>query len=439
MRLARASSPRGWPHWLAILLLSGAALLLVGSIVHVALNVRQTGYTEDFGYFYGAAKAMLAGGDIYAETGGRYIYPPFLAFVLQPLALLPETVAAVFWAGLNACFFAAALLITSAEASARWNQSERNAAIVFAPGAIALLLFGEKIHANFTLGQTDALMLLGFACVLRWMQSRPLLTGLIIGATANVKYLTLIFVPYFLLKRNYRAALSSCAAFAIFMLLPTVQIGLTQSAQFITGALSGLVKMMGFASSSQAGANVFDVEWQRSISITSAMFRFARAHAMPDTTAVVLTGLVFVAFSAAVWLIARKFRVPMFTRDSLDDAPSRAITSLEWSVLIFVAVAFSPQATARHMTLLVLASVVALSILRRKDGAAATGALVLSMTLTLVGLSFPWRALGLRHASDTWRNIGGVTWCAALMILALVWRGLSDATRSLRGHANAHQ
>jgi len=71
----------------------------------------------------------------------------------------------------------------------------------------------DKIRGTFALGQTDCLMLLGFACVLRWMERKPLLAGLAVGASANVKYLTLICVPYFLVKRNFKAAFAAILAF----------------------------------------------------------------------------------------------------------------------------------------------------------------------------------------------------------------------------------
>ncbi len=184
-------SRRSW----RITVIVGAALLLVGSVVHVAINVHRSGRTADFTYFYGAAKAMLAGGDIYGATQGRYLYPPFFAFVLQPLAFLRETSAAVVWAALNACFFAAAAAITSIETSRAWLGKSRDSIVALVPGAVALLLFGEKIHGNFTLGQSDALMLLGFAAVLRWMNARPLLSCVVVGASANIFYIILIFVP----------------------------------------------------------------------------------------------------------------------------------------------------------------------------------------------------------------------------------------------------
>jgi alpha-1,2-mannosyltransferase len=401
----------------AVISIAGAALVLIGSAAHAAIKIYQSGETEDFSYFYHAAQAMLAGEDIYSATRGRYLYPPLLAFVLQPLALLPEQLAGVIWAGLTAVLLALAMLIAAREACRRWNADAGRAAIA-TTAAIPLLLFGEKIHGIFTLGQTDAIMLLGFACVLRWMKDKPLLAGFVVGLTANVKYLSLIFVPYFIWKRNYRAALASGIAFAAFILLPAIEIGLSQSAQFITGAFGGLTKMMGFGGA-KGGAAIFGVDWPRSISITSAVFRFTRSLGIDDVWAVGLIAVICAAILAAMLLIARRCSVRIFSRD--DAQP--AVAALEWAVLVFAAVAFSPQTTARHLAFIVLAFVIAIPVLRAADTTRASIALAAAMALALFGLSTPWRALGLGDFMVTWRNAAGATWCALLMILALVWCG----------------
>ena len=52
---------------------------------------------DDFLVVYSAARAMSNQVDIYAGTAGMYIYSPFLAFIFQPLAALPERAAAIVW------------------------------------------------------------------------------------------------------------------------------------------------------------------------------------------------------------------------------------------------------------------------------------------------------------------------------------------------------
>src|SRR5689334_3909941 len=47
----------------------------------------------DFADYWNAAHAMREGTNIYTSGQHGYIYPPLLAFVLQPLTFIPERVA----------------------------------------------------------------------------------------------------------------------------------------------------------------------------------------------------------------------------------------------------------------------------------------------------------------------------------------------------------
>ena len=103
-------------------------------------------------------------------------------------------------------------------------------------------------------------------------------------------------------------------------------------------------------------ANISDVEWDRSVSVTSTIFRLTRVLGWSDLVALLLVILIFLAVVSAVIWIAR----PGLTNVN-------AMTSLEWSVLIVLALAFSPQTTSRHMVLLLLVYVVALAVLQKQN------------------------------------------------------------------------
>src|SRR4051812_3856352 len=194
------SHRRGMAHfaWIVVLILAICAALFVRDA--------KTG-TEDFGYFYRAADAMRHGEDIYRAAGGHYIYPPLLAFVLQPLTFLPENGAIFVWLALSAIAVFCAAAIAAHETTTRWldGDGKPRSHIVWAVAAIATVLATDKLHKMFGLGQSDAFVLLGFALALRWMERRPVVAGVVVGAVANIKYLSVIFVPYFVVKRNYRA------------------------------------------------------------------------------------------------------------------------------------------------------------------------------------------------------------------------------------------
>ena len=228
------------------------AVLMAVLVAAAAVREKKPG-TDDFGHFYRAAQAMTNGEDIYAAASGRYIYPPLLAFAFQPLAFLPEKAAAMVWLSISALAAAAALLLAAQEAARRWLRLDCDTAIYLPVGiaAVTALLNADKLNKVFGLGQSDALVLLGFAVVLRWMDRRPLAAGAVVGAVANIKYVSAIFVPYFVWKRNYRAAFASAVSFVFFLLLPSVQVGLARGLDYIGTALGGLGGMVGLA----AGGN----------------------------------------------------------------------------------------------------------------------------------------------------------------------------------------
>lgn len=408
------------------------ATMLGGFITHAAVACYRSQRTEDFAYFYRAARAMLAGDDIYAAAAGRYIYPPFLAFVFQPLALLPEVPAATLWAVLSGGALLAALLIAAQEAAKRWLPEEESfASLRWVIAAAAMLLLADKMHAMFTLGQTDSLMLLGFACAFRWLNPRPLLAGLTIGAAANIKYLSLICVPYFILKRNVRAAAAALLGFMFFLALPLPEIGLPKLGGYTAIAFGGLARMMGFAVPN-AGAKVLKVDWEKSLSWTSAAFRITRSHGLPDSVAIVLVVLLLFAAVGAIWLVARLNGGAIFElRRNEETRVGRAISSLEWAALIFLALVFSPQTTSRHMILLAVPLTIAVALLLRAERRADKVVLVGAMGLMLAGLSLPLGTLGFEDALRFWRVISGASWCAFLLTLAIVWCG-SRAINDLR-------
>jgi Glycosyltransferase family 87 len=381
------------------------------------------GDTSDFAHFYRAASAMSKGEDIYIAAQGRYIYPPLLAFIFQPLTLLSERMAAIVWTAINGLLIFTATFIASKEAAVRWPRvgSEVNAVLPWTIAAIATCLAADKIHGLFTLGQTDCLMLLGFACVIRWMEREPLLSGLAVGASANIKYLTLICVPYFLAKRNYKAAIAAIVTFVFLLFLPALEIGFEKIGKYLASSVGGLDRLM---SNTRQPVNIFQVTWDRSISLTSSIFRLTRSTGLPDLVAVILVLMLFSGVMTAIILIGRRQGVSLFQpgRTKIGRQPDPVI-HIEWAVVILLAVAFSPQSTARHMVLLLPIYTVAIAIFLSQDTTTPRALLGGALALVVSALSLPFWVFGMVQQRGDWRAIGGASWCALVLILVVVWIG----------------
>src|SRR5260370_18439453 len=98
---------------------------------------------------------------------------------------MPEVIAAIIWIVLSGVFVFAATLIAASEAARCWLRTgaQNDPSIPWLIAAIATILIADKIHASFILGQTDCLMLLGFASILSWMHRNPLLALGFVGPT----------------------------------------------------------------------------------------------------------------------------------------------------------------------------------------------------------------------------------------------------------------
>lgn len=200
-------------------------LVLVGLVVHTG------GRHIDLEVYRFGVQAWLSGGDLYGplpETSGGialpFIYPPFAALVLAPLALVPWPVA---WAVLLGLSVAALGLTLHVVARALWPSGGRGGALSVASLALPLALavtpnnpidfdrpdpaltFGlEPVVQTIEFGQVNLLLmaLVAADCLVRdprWPR------GLLIGIAAAVKLTPAAFVLFLLLRGDRRAVVTA--------------------------------------------------------------------------------------------------------------------------------------------------------------------------------------------------------------------------------------
>lgn len=383
---------------------------------------------DDFNVVYSGARAMLARTEIDAATRGMYVYSPFLAFVFQPLALLPERVAAIAWLILIATIILAATIIASRKIAETWqfSSSDGDRTLRSVVSAAALLLSFEKIRSEFILGQTDCLILLGLALILYWLDRRPRLVALAVGVTANFKYLALIFVPYFVIKRNYRAASTSIAWFAFFFVLPALEIGARLISDYMMNAVAVLAKVIGERGPASGALGdhtpvVNSIAWINSVSLTSTIFRVTRSFQISRGIAAVAIALLLMAVIAALVWIGRRNDVDIFRPAATRPDNARAQTNnIEWAALIIVALIFGPQTTARHMIMLMLVYIVGFTLVVVEQRRVTRISLLASMIATAVALSLPFRQTGFHPALIAVKSAGAASWCALLLLFSIV-------------------
>ncbi|MGV9948938.1 glycosyltransferase 87 family protein [Rhodococcus aetherivorans] len=191
-------------------LLVGVGLMASAIVVGVHLENAVTGYLMDLSVFRDAGWAFLHHTPLYTEgfhtnSGFRFIYPPFAAFLFAPLPLLNATLMQVLWtAGLIGLVWW--VLKVSLD---RMDVRRTN---VVATAALGVALWLEPIRSNFLFGQINIiLMALVVADVLGVIPQR--FRGVGIALAAAIKVTPAAFGVLFLLRRDMPSAVRAFGAF----------------------------------------------------------------------------------------------------------------------------------------------------------------------------------------------------------------------------------
>jgi alpha-1,2-mannosyltransferase len=194
---------------------------------------RQLPYLIDTDVYRMGGQAWLTGrplyadGAVFATQGGLdlpFTYPPLAAIVFSPLALVSLQVASVLFTIITCLLLVVSIWIvlsrlqvpvaTRPGAGPLWLRRGWLAA-----GLVAMsMMWLEPIQANFHFGQINVvLMTLVIAdCVRR---RTPWPRGLLLGIAIALKLTPAVFLVYFALRRDIRAALTALAAFVAATLL----------------------------------------------------------------------------------------------------------------------------------------------------------------------------------------------------------------------------
>ncbi len=216
------------PPWAHRALRVAALLACVWFAVHGTLAAWSTN-RSDFTIYYDAGRALIEGRNPNRVFG--YIYLPFFALCMTPLALLPYKIAAVVW---QVGSFAALVWILRALVKlVRADGLAAPAWLEWAPLVCVLRL----VDSNFGNGQVNLLVLALVVLGLRaWIDARPTRAGVWLGLASALKLLPAFLGIVFLVRRAWRAcaALAATALFCVFV-APSVTPGWSTNLSWIGG------------------------------------------------------------------------------------------------------------------------------------------------------------------------------------------------------------
>jgi alpha-1,2-mannosyltransferase len=162
-------------------------------------------------------QAMWHGDDMYGTLpkttfgiGLPFIYPPFAALALGPFAILPWDAAEVSFFAVSVLALAVTLYLTARRI---WGGG-RDVVLWVTACALPLGLLLEPVHSTLDFGQVNLLLMVLVAadCLSvrpRWRR------GMLVGIAAAIKLTPAAFIIYFLVRRDYRAAVTAAVTGAV--------------------------------------------------------------------------------------------------------------------------------------------------------------------------------------------------------------------------------
>ncbi|HKY06161.1 MAG TPA: glycosyltransferase family 87 protein, partial [Blastocatellia bacterium] len=220
-------------------------------------------YSNDFSVYYFASTEVIEGRDPYEHSLGSwtpYLYPPLLAEMMIPLALMPLPVAAFFWQLIGAASVASAAWMSakmSAEMSARLASAEARPKFHkrFGSGmdstvlvaVLSVILLARFVLDNLAMGQANTVVIfLAVAHVYCYQRERRLWSALALAVAISIKVTPALFLVYHLGKGRIKFVSTSLAVLAVVTLLSLAPFGSRAPEVFMTFAKRTLDNEQGF-------------------------------------------------------------------------------------------------------------------------------------------------------------------------------------------------
>jgi alpha-1,2-mannosyltransferase len=359
------------------------AVLVVGALAAPpTLSVAQSRHErlgQDFHVFWQAGRNFATGHPLYHDylPGARPLkYPPFAAFVFQPLALFSLQTAAALFSFLNLLLWVLAVWLTR-DIVAR-TFPERNPAVL--PLVLAVVLSAQFFLDNFHHAQMNgvilALVLLGLRAYLRGRDVPA--AGYLVAATA-IKITPVFFVAWLVLRGRRRAALAvpplALACLLVPLLLRGPATGAAELVEYYHSFLEG--HQHGRIDEYTGGQNIAAFVNRMTRPVESARhvsYRYLPLSAAAAQTAYrALWGTVLLVFLARLALLRRR---------------KAAVSALELAMVFLAGLLLSPITFTTHLVSLLFVFCAFLSVRPASLAPASRPlALLLCVAMAVIGLS----------------------------------------------------
>lgn len=384
------------------------------------------GHLGDFRTFYQAAQFARMHKDIYLagpNSSQMYVYPPMIAFVYTPFTALSMLQAAHVSLVLNALILLGSILLASRIMLERLEASQPGAVWVVA--LLVTVLSENEIRAVLMMLETDALMLLMFTLALWWLDRRPALAGLALAFALNIKYLSIVALPWLILRRRWAAAGGMILGTVFFALFPAVLIGWHEDLRCLRVSLGGLLRWVGVPPEIAHAIKVHNIADDLSVSVTSSLARLLGPRGFSNPRIMLVAGATGLLALLIVLVLYRAHGLPLFRWPAAarqERQPFKALIAMEWAGLIVVALAFSPDTNVRHLVLTVIVNALAATLLLAPR-AVSRKPVVIAVVLIFIAYIMP---LGQKAGPLHWFyfNCSIPGWSLLIGYLLILWASL---------------
>lgn len=379
------------------------------------------GYSLKRGDFWGYAlvgRALVHGHDIYLDTpAGTNTWPPFFSVFVAPMGVLDAIsprLARVIWIALTwtAIFLILDLLARMIYGKRLKWQADDSSLTVLSPEL--LVPFGlalPYIISNFELLQVSMIL---FAMTLGglYLQStgRAALGGIAIGAAAAMKVMAIVFLPYLLYRRRWRAACWMAAASAAFFLCPAMIVGWGKFCKDVALWLPALHRTLDSGNASQS---VYAM-WDRILGYGYIPFAVQGTFGLPMSGArsAKLAYEITLAIAAVLGLMC--FRGT--------PRPDSRWAQVEWATVFVASAVLSPLAWKNYFVVLLLAYALLYAAWRSGDLGPRSRRVLRNVMIASFVFSVPTMHDVIGKALAVRLEMGSiVTYSALTMLGGLLW------------------
>ncbi len=244
---------------LLILILAFILIISIYQIINYTLLFSEQSLQMDFTAYYAAGKSLNNGLSPYDNhiltrwdlwdgvatfKHSRFLYPPLVANLFQPLARIPFLQAKYIWNFFNLfclviCFFILAFIF--------WNKDNKNSFNKITKIIIsAILMFNFfPFIALLERGQIDCItllfLLIGLLLLIK-NKKYDFLTGILFGLATLFKLYSILLIPFLIIQKKYKVVLGYCIGIFFLVILTIIFSGKDISYNYLTNDAPRIAK-----------------------------------------------------------------------------------------------------------------------------------------------------------------------------------------------------